>query len=95
MITLAGGINIAYDTQRPFSQFSPELVIERNPDVIILGYMNIGTSAREAISKRLGWQNIKAVKDGRVYDDIDSDLLFRPGPRLTLGLEELYKRLHK
>lgn len=95
MITLAGGVNIAYDTARPFSQFSPELVIERNPDVIILGYMNIGISAKEAISKRLGWRNINAVKNGRVYDDIDSDLLFRPGPRLASGLEELHKRLYK
>ncbi len=95
MITLTGGVNIAYDTARPFSQFSPELVIERNPDIIILGYMNIGISAGEAISKRLGWQNIKAVKDNRVYDDIDSALLFRPGPRLTLGLTELYKKFYE
>lgn len=95
MITLAGGVNIAYDTTRPFSQFSPELVIERNPDIIILGYMNIGISAGEAISERLGWQNIKAVKDNRVYDDIDSALLFRPGPRLALGLAELYKKFYE
>lgn len=95
MIMLAGAVNIAYDTDRPFSQFSPELIVERDPDVIILGYMNVGISARDAIAKRLGWQNIKAVKNSRVYDDIDSDLLFRPGPRLALGLEELYKRFYE
>jgi len=95
MITIAGGINITSDAPRPFSQFSPELIIERNPDVIILGYMNVGISATRAVSKRLGWQNINAVKYGRVYDDIDSNLLFRPGPRLILGAEELYKRFYE
>ncbi|MDP3786685.1 MAG: cobalamin-binding protein [Candidatus Omnitrophota bacterium] len=95
MIKIAGGINITSDAPRPFSQFSPELIIERNPDVIILGYMNMGVSATGAVSKRLGWQNINAVRYGRVYDDIDSDLLFRPGPRLVRGTEELYKRFYK
>jgi iron complex transport system substrate-binding protein len=95
MITIAGGINITSDAPRPFSQFSPELIVERNPDVIILGYMNMGVSATKAVSKRLGWHNINAVRYGKVYDDIDSDLLFRPGPRLVRGAEELYKRFYK
>ncbi len=95
MITIAGGINIASDAPRPFSQFSPELIIKRNPDVIILGYMSAGVPAAGAVSGRLGWRDINAVRYGRVYDDIDSDLLFRPGPRLVRGVEELYKRFYK
>ncbi|MFH0771606.1 MAG: cobalamin-binding protein [Candidatus Omnitrophota bacterium] len=94
MISLAGGENIAYDTQRPFSRFSAEVVVERDPDVIILGYMNESLSAPQMIAKRLGWANIKAVRDGRVYDDIDSSLLFRAGPRLVIGLKELYERFY-
>lgn len=95
MITIAGGINIASDAPRPFSQFSPELIIKRNPDVIILGYMSAGVPAAGAVSRRLGWRDINAIRYGRVYDDIDSDLLFRPGPRLVRGAEELYKRFYK
>lgn len=95
MITIAGGINIASDAPRPFSQFSPELIIKRNPDVIILGYMSAGIPAAGAVSGRLGWRDINAVRYGRVYDDIDSDLLFRPGPRMVRGVEELYKRFYK
>ena len=94
MIGIAGGDNIAYDTARPYSQFSSELVVERDPDVIILSYMTSGASAVDIVSKRLGWDRIKAVKNRRVYDDIDADILLRPGPRLVQGLQELYGRLH-
>jgi iron complex transport system substrate-binding protein len=94
MITLAGGRNIAWDTPRPYSRFSAELIIERDPDVIILGYMVRGESAVDSVRKRAGWSGIKAVKESRVYDDIDPDILFRPGPRLIKGIEELNKRFY-
>lgn len=92
LITLAGGINIAYDTPRPYSYFSVEQVIARNPDCIILGYMNEGEYSH--LKHRLGWDVISAVKNGRIYSDIDPDLFLRPGPRLIIGLEEIYKRLY-
>ena len=38
LVTLAGGVNIAYDAPRRYSRFSPELVIRRDPEVIIMGY---------------------------------------------------------
>ncbi|HRZ66888.1 MAG TPA: ABC transporter substrate-binding protein, partial [Candidatus Omnitrophota bacterium] len=95
MITIAGGINIADDTGRPFSQFSAELVVERDPDVIILGYMAGGPSAAGLVGKRLGWSGIKAVKAGKVYDDIDPDTLFRPGPRLIDGVKALNDRFYR
>jgi iron complex transport system substrate-binding protein len=94
MITLAGGRNIAWDTPRPYSRFSAELIMERDPDVIILGYMVKGGSAVDSVRKRAGWSGIKAVKGSRVYDDIDPDILFRPGPRLIKGIEELNKRFY-
>ena len=48
----------------------------------------------ETISFRKGWHNIKAVLFNRVYNDINPDLLLRPGPRTVLGLKEIYKRLY-
>jgi iron complex transport system substrate-binding protein len=95
MISLAGGVNIASDTGRPFSQFSAELVVERDPDVIVLGYMASGVSAARSVGSRLGWGGIMAVRNGRVYDDIDPDILFRPGPRLIYGLEALNDRFYR
>lgn len=93
LINLAGGINIAHDTPRAYSYFSAEQVIKRNPDCIILGYMSKGGSS-EAIRNRLGWQDIKAVRDRCVYNDINPDLFLRPGPRLTEGLGEIHRRLY-
>ena len=93
LITLAGGTNIAYDVKRPYSYFSPEEVVKRNPDCIILAYM-VNEDAAKTIRERLGWKDISAVKNSRVYSDVDPDIFLRPGPRLVEALEELYKRLY-
>lgn len=94
LITLAGGINIAGDTKRPYSIFNVEEVIKRNPDCIILTYMNKENPSR-LMKKRWGWNEISAVRNNRVYNDINSDLLLRPGPRITEGLREVYQRLYQ
>lgn len=93
LITLAGGINIASNTKRPYSYFSSEQVIKQNPDCIILAYMD-KENPLDLIRGRFGWSNIKAVKNNRVYNDINPDLFLRPGPRLVEGLREIYKRLY-
>jgi iron complex transport system substrate-binding protein len=92
LINLAGGINIAYDTKRPYSYFSAEQVIKRNPDCIILGYMQ-KDSSKKIMEKRFGWKNISALKNNRIYNDINPDLFLRPGPRLTEGLKEIHRRI--
>jgi iron complex transport system substrate-binding protein len=93
LISLAGGINIAHDLIRPYCNFSGEKVISQNPQCIILTYMD-----REAplklVKQRFGWDNIDAVRNGRVFNDVNPDILLRPGPRITQGLEEIYKRLY-
>ena len=94
LITLAGAVNIAYDTRRPYSIFSPEEVISRNQDYIILAYMDKENPVKLR-DKRFGWSNISAVKNNRVYNDINPDILLRPGPRIVEGLREIYKRLHR
>lgn len=93
LITKAGGINIAKDTKRAYSIFSPEEVIKRNPECIILAYMG-EEGSRISLSKRFSWGNIMAVRNNRIYNDINSDLLLRPGPRITEGLRELHERFY-
>jgi len=90
LIKTAGGENIAEDTKRPYSQFSPEVVLERNPDYIILGYMS--RQGSKSVLERAGWQTIKAVQKRQIIADIDPDLFLRPGPRAVDGLEELHRR---
>lgn len=93
LITLAGGVNIAHDTKRAYSIFSPEEVIRRNPDCIILAYMD-KERPENLLGGRFGWKGISAVKNNRLYNDISPALLLRPGPRVTLGLKEIHKRLY-
>lgn len=93
LISLAGGINIARDVPRPYSYFSPEQVIKRNPDCIILGHKGKKETIK-AIKNRLGWEEIEAVKNNCIYNDISPDLFLRPGPRLVEGLEKIHKRLY-
>jgi iron complex transport system substrate-binding protein len=50
--------------------------------------------ALDAVKKRFGWENISAVRNGRVYNDIDPDVILRQGPRIVDGLVEMHKRFH-
>lgn len=95
LIELAGGINIASDTPRAYSMISPELVISRNPDCIILGYMNQVSFNEQRIKARTGWENISAVRNGKIFNNIDPDLILRPGPRCIQGAREIYRRLYE
>lgn len=93
ILNIAGGRNIAYDTPRAYSRFSSEVIIERDPDVIILGYMT-KANTKDTLSRRFGWNKIKAVKNKRVISSIDPDLIFRPSPRIVDGVEAIYKNLY-
>jgi len=93
LITLAGGINIAHEIKRPYSNFSAEKVISLNPGCIIMAYMD-KESPLKLVEARFGWKGIDAIKNKRVFNDIEPDILLRPGPRITEGLKEIYKRLY-
>jgi iron complex transport system substrate-binding protein len=94
LIKLAGGENIFSSINKTFPEVSAEEIIKRNPDVIITAYMGKKGKMKKEITGRSGWRGIKAVKEDRVFDDLDSDLLLRSGPRLVDGLEELAKKIN-
>jgi iron complex transport system substrate-binding protein len=93
LVSLAGGINIAHSVPRAYSYFSAEEVIKSDPDCILLGYMG-DKKPNEMVKQRMGWNKIKAVRNGRIYNDINPDLYLRPGPRLADGLEEIQQKLY-
>jgi iron complex transport system substrate-binding protein len=45
------------------------------------------------VMERAGWEDLNAVKQGRVYP-FNDDMASRPGPRLVDGLEALFGVLH-
>ena len=68
---------------------SGEQVIERAPDVIIGSWC--GKPVRkERIAARPGWQDVPAVKNGRIYE-VKSTYILQPGPAaLTEGVAQVH-----
>jgi len=93
MITKAGGLNIAADAKGAYTQLSPEAIIAKDPQVILLGDINFGESP-ESVKARPGWANISAVRNGRVIPIADENVVSRPGPRIVEGLELIARALY-
>lgn len=83
--------NIVQNLEPEYPVLSIEYIISKNPDIIIIGEMS-GISIDSIISHPL-LKEINAVKNKKVYT-INDDLVFRPGPRLSEGLKELFKILY-
>lgn len=89
MVTAAGGVNAAADKGEGYLQLSEEALFELDPDIIICTF-----PMSDQVLAKASWQELQAVKNGRVFD-VDGDLVSRPGPRIILGLEELYSVFFK
>lgn len=81
-VTLSGGENIAHDLKVPWGQLSTELVLKRNPDVLITDIQP------DKFYTNPVFRNIAAIRKRQVYQ-ISSDIYYRPGPRLIQALENL------
>ncbi|HDZ86655.1 hypothetical protein LCGC14_1087180, partial [marine sediment metagenome] len=91
MIKLAGGKSIADSAREDYPQYSLEVLIKENPEIIIASKGSMADPGE--IDKRKGWESVSAVKKGRVYV-IDDDLINRPSPRITQGLQEIDKAIN-
>ncbi len=88
LIRIAGGENIAGDAGMEWPEFSVEVVVERDPDVIITVWRE-----PEDVCTRPAWNRISACKTRRIQK-VNPDILTRPGPRLVEGLAELLEIMH-
>ncbi len=84
--------NIAEGAETPYPQLSEEVIIERDPEVIILADQGADVTP-ETVKARPGWDQISAVKNDRICA-VDPDIVSRPGPRVVEGLEALAKCLY-
>jgi iron complex transport system substrate-binding protein len=83
---ICGLDNIASDGKSAYPRFSVEAVIERQPDLILIG---TGHDDMKALSKGFlkSLSMLEAVRKGRIC--FMGDALYRPGPRIPAGMEEL------
>lgn len=92
LITIAGGRNMAADAKSgSWPVYSLEVLVARNPEVYIATKDQWAGPGN--IDEREGYEQIKAVKNDRVYV-LNADNVNRPGPRLVDGLEEVVRVIH-
>ena len=98
MIELAGGRDVLGHKCTPSFRVSMEEVMEAAPEVQLIAQCGYDKQrARDeynAMSFPAEWNDIPAVRTGRVYAVDASSYFSRPGPRLVTGIEVLAKILH-
>jgi iron complex transport system substrate-binding protein len=91
MIAVIGGVNI-FENDNWIVSPSAEVIIGRNPDVILTNVNYIEDPVGE-IKKRPGFEHISAVINSRVYQ-IDTDSSVRPSYRIVLALRQMAEAVY-
>ena len=84
--------NIAAGALDDFPQLSAEVIIDRDPEVIVLADEAAGVTA-DSVADRPGWAGISAVVNERICV-VDPDIMSRPGPRIVDAIEALAECLY-
>ncbi len=90
IIEIAGGRNVVAKGPSRYPTWNFEALLTANPDYILLsphpGQPNIGDFFAP-------WKQLTAVAKEQIIE-INADWLYRPGPRMILGIEALAETLH-
>jgi len=90
LVAAAGGEFVG----TPGKQTSAEAVLAQNPDVVIAAWCGAGDRVPlQKIIRDRGWEQMRAVKQNRVYC-IRDEFLNTPAPTLILGLRALAATIH-
>ena len=92
LIQKAGGVNIAGDIA-DWPQMSLEIVIEKNPQVIIVGCSEDQPELIQTVRNESTLDQTDAFKNNQIHT-IDTDIVSRTGPRIVDALEEMAKIIH-
>ncbi|WP_017314272.1 cobalamin-binding protein [Mastigocladopsis repens] len=98
LVTLAGGQSLLSVKGQPSTPLKWETLFSSDPDIIVFmpcGFdLNRTRQEAQLLSQRPEWQELHAVKSGRVYITDGNAYFNRPGPRLVDSLEILAEILH-
>jgi iron complex transport system substrate-binding protein len=81
----AGGDNIARRARSPYPEWSLEMLLKADPEVIVI--FDGVVEQREVLSDKR-WSSLTAVRNHRIVF-IDPDIISRPGPRVINAIELL------
>jgi iron complex transport system substrate-binding protein len=93
LIAICGGINIVSDASQPYPNISQEVLLARDPEVILANSSAHDPMTIERLRTSPGWSSLRAVRNNRIYL-IDGDLILRCGPRLVDALEIMARALY-
>jgi iron complex transport system substrate-binding protein len=93
LIAICGGLNIAHDAGHRYPQISQEVLLARDPEVILAPSSEAEPMTIEYLRARPGWSNLRAVRNNRIHL-LDGDLVSRCGPRLVDALEIMARVLY-
>jgi iron complex transport system substrate-binding protein len=90
LVEAAGGVFLG----EPGTHTQAETIAEANPDVFLAAWCGAGDRVPlEKIVRQRGWEQVRAVREQRVYCIAD-ELLNTPAPNLLRGLEALAQAIH-
>lgn len=98
LVERAGGVNLFGEAGRHSPWMTFAALAERDPDVIVV--MPCGfdiprtTIEMPPLLRQPGWNELSAVRSGRVFLTDGNQYFNRPGPRLVESLEILAELLH-
>ncbi len=93
LLELAGADNVAKDTGQAWPRISMEVVLRKDPEILLFPSVAGEGSSQAAREQWTRWGSISAVKNDRLYF-VPWTLINRPGPRITQGLAALARVIH-
>lgn len=98
MVERAGGVDVLARPGKPSFRVEWEAALATRPDVVLIMPCGYTLAAAEAEFRNLplprAWNDLPAVRDGRVYVVEAAGYFSRPGPRLAEGLKILADAIH-
>jgi iron complex transport system substrate-binding protein len=99
MAERAGGVDVLGQSGKPSFRVDWHTALATLPDVVFIMPCGYTLAAAETEFRNLplprGWNDLPAVRDGRVYVVEASGYFSRPGPRLAEGLKILADAIHE
>jgi iron complex transport system substrate-binding protein len=98
MIAAAGGLDVLATPRAGSRRLTWEELQAADPDVVVAmpcGFDAAGAQGQiDTLAHRPEWQNLRAVRRGRVFAVDANGCFSRPGPRLVDGIEQLAALFH-
>jgi iron complex transport system substrate-binding protein len=98
LVEMAGGRNLFGETGKHSPWMTWQELVLKNPEVLFVSPcgFDVARSLTEmhALTERPEWEDLRAVRTGRVFIADGNQYFHRPGPRLAESLEILAEMIH-